>query len=156
MISLHTIYHVPRAEQATAVDELVRVTKAGGRTLVVYIWDRSPAMTAIFALRGRIGRVRRWLRRAPPVVPGPAAAGAAPPLYFHPQNYCWFRRAVAGRHGGRLSVWSAVSTQFQIRFITDDFFGRVTLALVKLLEAAFPWLAGRLGQYPLFIIDKEG
>ena len=32
--------------------------------------------------------------------------------------------------------------------------GRLTLAIVKRLEDRFPRLAGRFGQYPMFVIDK--
>lgn len=156
VISLHTIYHVPQAEQTDAIDELVRVTKTDGRIVVVYVWDKSPAMTVIFRIRGWLGRIRKWLRREPPTAPGAGLANSPPPLYFHPQNFAWFASQVASRHRARLAVWSAINTQFQVRFLTEGAAGRLTLALVKLLEAGFPWLAGRFGQYPLFIIKKRG
>jgi hypothetical protein len=77
-----------------------------------------------------------------------------PPLYFRPQNYDWFARNVAARHSARLRVWSAVSSAFQTRFLSDGMVGRLTIAVVKSFESAFPALAGRIGQYPIFIIDK--
>jgi hypothetical protein len=43
---------------------------------------------------------------------------------------------------------------FQVHFFSDHGFGRLTLAFVKKLESCFPWLAGRYGQYPMFVIDK--
>jgi len=152
-ISLHTIYHIPPGEQAAAVDELVRVTRAGGRVVIVYVWARSAAMEAAFALRGWLGRTRR-LGRASPVARPPGAGPAAPTLYFQPQDYGWFARHVARRHPVRLRVWSAVSGAFQARFFSDGITGRLSVAAVKLLENALPALAGRFGQYPLFVIDK--
>jgi SAM-dependent methyltransferase/uncharacterized protein YbaR (Trm112 family) len=152
VISLHTIYHVPQPEQTTAVDELVRVTRPGGRVIIVYAWGRSLAMDAVFKLRGWLGFLRR-LGRPSPVA---AAAGAknSPPLYFHPQNHDWFARDVAARHSARLKVWSAVSKAFQTRFLSDGLMGRLSIAAVEFLENTLPAFAGRVGQYPMFVIDK--
>ncbi|HUJ44914.1 MAG TPA: class I SAM-dependent methyltransferase [Opitutaceae bacterium] len=155
VISLHTIYHVPQPEQTTAVDELVRVTRSGGRVVIVYVWAYSLAMDAIFKLRGWLGFVRR-LGRPPPVAgaAGGAAAKGVPSLYFRPQDHDWFAHDVAARHSARLKVWSAVSKAFQTRFVSDGLIGRLTIAAVKLFENVLPGVAGRIGQYPMFIIDK--
>lgn len=156
VISLHTIYHVPQTEQTNAVDELVRVTRPGGRVLIVYVWARSWAMTVVFKLRGWLGYIRR-LGRASPVSGSTKAAvdGAMPELYFHPQNYDWFASEVASRHGAKLRVWSAVSSTFQTRFFTKNIVGRITIRLVVFFEDRFPQLAGRIGQYPLFVITRS-
>ena len=154
VISLHTIYHIPKNEQTTAVDELVRVTRPGGRVIIVYVWGRSLAMDAVFRLRGWLGFIRRLGR--PPSIATAIQSGAAkpPPLYFHPLNHDWFAGDVAARHAARLRVWSAVSKAFQTRFVSDGPAGRLLIAAVELLEDALPGLAGRIGQYPMFVIDK--
>jgi len=154
VISLHTVYHVPRAEQSAAIDELVRVTRPGGRVVVVYVWASSLLMNVIFGLRGVLGRIRRSLRAKAPAAPAPAPA-ANPPIYFSPQDHAWFERDLARRHAARLKVWSAVSMLFQARFFTDDRLGRLSMKLIERLEDWFPRLAGRYGQYPMFIIDKR-
>lgn len=154
VISLHTIYHVPQPEQTGAVDELVRVTRPGGRVVIAYVWGYSWAMSAVFRVRGWLG----WLRRMgrPSLVAEEAAAArdtGMPDLYFHPQNHDWYAREVASRHAAKLRVWSAVSTAFQTRFFVPGFAGRLVMRLVIAFETAFPWLAGRVGQYPLFVIN---
>ncbi|HXB02508.1 MAG TPA: class I SAM-dependent methyltransferase [Opitutaceae bacterium] len=155
VISLHTVYHVPQTEQTAAVDELVRVTKPGGRVVIVYVWASSVAMNFSFALRRKLGRIKHALRpKGDAVACGTSSASATPPLYFSPQNHNWFAREIAGKHGAKLRVWSAVSMLFQIHFFSDHGFGRLTLALVKKFEDYFPRLAGRYGQYPMFVIDK--
>jgi len=155
VISLHTIYHVPQTEQTAAVDELVRVTKPGGRVVIVYVWASSVAMNFSFALRRKFGRIKHALRpKGGPVASAPPSASDIPPLYFSPQNHNWFAREIASRHGAKLRVWSAASLLFQLHFFSDRGFGRLTLALVKKLEDFFPRLAGRYGQYPMFVIDK--
>jgi SAM-dependent methyltransferase len=156
VISLHTVYHVPQAQQTSAVDEIFRVTKPGGRAVVVYTWDSSAAMAAVFRLRGMLGWVRRRLqhRGAPAPDVGAPSADAMPSLYFQPQNYAWFARDLAARHRARLRVWGALSTTFQTRFLSDGARGRWLVAVVRWAENCFPWLAGRFGQYPMFVIDK--
>lgn len=155
VISLHTVYHVPCAEQSAAVDELVRVTKPGGRVVIVYVWASSIAMNLSFALRRALGRIKHALcPKGGPVASGTSSASATPALYFSPQNHNWFAREIAGKHGAKLKVWSAVSMLFQAHFFSDHGLGRLTLALVKKIEDCFPWLAGRYGQYPMFVIDK--
>jgi len=154
-ISLHTIYHIPPGQQTTAVDELARVTRPGGRVVIVYVWGRSLAMDMVFKVRGWLGFIRRLGRPSPVAgTRGDAASRGVPSLYFQPQNHDWFARDIAARHSARLRVWSAISTAFQTRFFTDGVVGRLSVAVVKTLEAAWPALAGRFGQYPMFIIDK--
>jgi SAM-dependent methyltransferase/uncharacterized protein YbaR (Trm112 family) len=155
VISLHTVYHVPQNEQVTAINELVRVTKPGGRVVVVYVWSSSVAMTMAFGLRGRLGHIRHAFHpKGSPEASAPKSEVTKPPLYFSPNGYDWFAVNIAGQHAVKLKVWSAVSALFQTHFFTDSAWGRLTMTLVKCLENWFPRLAGRYGQYPMFVIDK--
>ena len=45
---------------------------------------------------------------------------------------------------------------FQTRFFSPHRSGRMLLAVVKGMEDYFPWLCGRFGQYPMFVISKSG
>ena len=65
-------------------------------------------------------------------------------------------RDVAARHGARLRVWSAVSSTFQNRFVSAGVAGKGIITLVKIFEHWLPAVAGRVGQYPMFVIDKPG
>lgn len=154
VISLHTIYHLPPTEQAPAIDELVRVTQPGGRAVVVYVWSHSVAMSVAFAIRSFLGRVRRLGRKPQFPSAGPNVKEEARALYFQPQDHDWFVREVARRYSVKLRVWSAVSTAFQKRFVPEGRSGRMVIGLVKLLESAFPGIAGRVGTYPMFVIQR--
>ena len=146
VISLHTIYHVPQPEQTTAVDEVVRVTKSGGRVVIAYVWGTSAAMNLAFGVRGFLGRIRHKIR--PPAVPAgaPPASSERPALYFHPQNYDWYVREIAPRYHVRLRVWSSVSRVFLERFVDNAVGGRLVLGTIRFIENTFPFLAGRFGQ----------
>ena len=157
VISLHTVYHVPKTEQTCAIDELMRVCKPGGRVIVVYTWSASPAMDLIFGLRGFLGRVRRLGRPSPVAAPRssvPAGDSGKPKLFFCPQSYEWYRRELVPRYPVSLAVWSAVSSAFQVRFAPENLFGRSILRAVRMLEDLCPGLAGRYGQYPMFLFEK--
>lgn len=159
VISLHTIYHLPPEEQIKACDELLRVVRPAAPVLVVYVWRHAPFMRFADGLR-RFPRFVRRVLRSSRSHPAPAPTGlegvAAPPpaLFFHPCDHDWFVAHIAARHPVSLGVWSAVTSEFQSRFFTDDRRGRLLSAFVEKLEDAFPRWCGRMGQYPIWKFSK--
>lgn len=154
VISLHTIYHVPETQQATTVDELVRVVRPGGHVVIVYVWPRSVAMDLITSLRRSVGFVLRFGRtpRGCTQTTSVDANKTVPPsLYFKPQGFEWYRRAVAQKHRGRLRVWALADSY---RFLPNGISGKLCLVIVRCLESIAPGLAGRVGKYPMFVIKK--
>jgi SAM-dependent methyltransferase len=154
VISLHTIYHVPRAMAATAVDELVRVVRPGGRVVIVAIWASSPLMSV--AMKGRAGLEK--LKRALLGRPRPALFAEAKrehELYFAPFDYERYRGEIASRHDTSLRLWSATSAPFQKAFFADHRFGLLSAKLVLAAEQLFEPLAARYGQYPMFVVTKR-
>lgn len=152
VISLHTIYHVPEAQQATAVDELVRVVRPGGRVVIVYVWPRSLAMDFLTSLRSKLGIVLRLGRPPRGARAATTAAKTSPSLYFKPQGFDWYRRAVEKNHGAKLRVWALVDS---FRFLPDGVVGKLSLGLIRCLEGVMPRMAGRLGKYPMFVVKKS-
>ena len=116
-------------------------------------------MNFIETLRRLPRQTRRLLRRLrgrPSAAP--AEVDAIPPerpaLFFHPRDHAWFAAHIATRHAVALRVWSAVTSEFQSRFFTDDFRGRLLASLVMKLEGSFPRWCGRVGQYPIWKFSK--
>jgi SAM-dependent methyltransferase len=138
-ISLHTIYHVPRELQSTAIDELVRVLKPKGKLVVVYTWGASPIMRIVH----RLMRRREVERKAP----------EKPDLYYSPQGKDWFR-TLAARYPAKLKVWSATDLKFNEAFMRDTVAGRLMASLVILAEQVFDPVLARYGHYPLFVFSK--
>lgn len=175
-VSLHTIYHVPPQKQMTAFRELERVTRNGGRGVVVYSWGSSAWGARLSgptrALRAAPGRVRTglrpfvpnvlltWLRRCRPITAAAAGAHGTPSqaastYCFHAHNFKWYRSNVAAGGHWTLRVWRTLSLDFLKRNIPDRAAGRRFLGFVYRIENRFPALLGRIGQYPLFVFRKS-
>jgi len=131
----HVLYHVPEDEQAGALREMYRTLRRGGTCAVIYIWPRA------LRLRG--------------FTSAPEVDRAVPPLYFHPHEYKWMRRALPRQWKTDVRVWRSVGIGFTRRLIADNVLGAVLLRIVYWLEEAFPHALARLGRYPLILIRKS-
>jgi SAM-dependent methyltransferase len=148
-VSLHTVYHVPADEQRKALLELHRVLKPGGESVVVYSWGaRAPLMRATMwpfrAARGMRDLLRTLVGGGRP---------PAPPLYFHCHPYSWFA-SQDWPFELDVRVWRSLSVPCLQMYVHRWLFGRGWLAMLYGLEERFPRMAGRLGQYPAFILRK--
>jgi len=154
VISLHTIYHVPRAMAATAVNELVRVIRAGGRVVIVATWASSALLQVIMKGRSALGKLRRALLARPRPVAF-ADTQQAHELYYAPYDYNRYCSEIASRHDARLRLWSATSTPFPKYFFANNRFGLLSAKLVLAAEQLFEPLAARYRKYPTFVVSKR-
>lgn len=81
----------------------------------------------------------------------PESAPQTPYVYFH--RYGYFARALKDCNL-RLAVWRSVHTAWTRAHIHPPA-GEKRLRRIYQFEERHPVLAGRLGQYPLFIIEKQ-
>ena len=167
VISLHTVYHIPKAEQTQAVAEAYRVLRPGGKAVIVYSWKDAPLMYGSMRAWRRLMRVMRRLRNkrsgAAPV--GAAANGAAangavadnpahPELFIAQQKYDWYARELRQPFRAQLKVYSALSRSFSNTFLREKTFGKQVAGLIFRLEGWLPGFFGRFGQYPTFVLHK--
>jgi len=152
-ISLHTIYHVPKDEQQQAFEELFRVLEPEGKAVVVYHWgDYSPAMN-ILMFHYQLARLLRKVFRVFNKSMSSPTTSVEPKLYFHAHRYSWFTRP-SWRLPFELVPWRSVSVPFLKFYIHPRLFGQQFLSFIFAFEERFPHLAGRLGQYPMFVFQK--
>lgn len=159
VLSLHTIYHVPEDEQGVAFREIYRVLKPGSSAVVVYSWGiNSPLMNLTlfpFKIMQMLKAfVIRILSKRNNTRLMKSSEDYQPKLYFHAHNYKYLARQIRG-FDFDISVWRSVSVSFTKTYIHSYLFGKQALALIYWLEDKFPYMAGRLGQYPLFVIKKR-
>ena len=162
VISLHTLYHVPADEQKNALQEIYRVLKPGARAVVVYSWG---SHSVLMRLASQDHRINRAIIKALAFLKGLRKKGMLdqsserppdPPvnLYFYVHPYSWFMRVLGTLGPFKLACWRSASVEFQRAYIHDWLYGRQILAIIFWFEDKFPWLFGRLGQYPMFVIRK--
>ncbi|MBN8676509.1 MAG: class I SAM-dependent methyltransferase [Chitinophagales bacterium] len=151
-ISLNTIYHIPKDEQLTAVNELYRILMPKGKGVIVYEWFKhSPWMNFwLLPSRGFMfikNRVNRLISKL--------SKGGAPKklLYFHAHPYSYFKNNLPFEF--KLGVWRSVSVPFMKIYIHKNLMGKKILNWLYNKEEKEPEKCGLKGEYPLFIIEKK-
>lgn len=144
IISLHTLYHVPQAEQSKAFDELYRVLKPGGKSVVVYSWGKHAFLMKLFLFPFKL--VKRTLEKM---------RNKKAVLYFYAHPFSWFKKTLVPQYSTQLYVWRSVNVPFLKIYIHRWLLGRQLLKLIYRLEEKYPKLMGRMGAYPMFVTQKK-
>jgi len=150
-ISLHTVYHVPREEQKQAVDELIRVTKAGSRALVIYNWGWHSWFTNVM-----LAPVWAWrlAKRVFKLVARSMSKDRAPDTYFYAYSPGWFRSQEWKAKSLEITVWRGLTTQFTQFYIHEGLGGRKLVRWFQNWEDKHPKSAGKWGYFPMLIFQK--
>jgi ubiquinone/menaquinone biosynthesis C-methylase UbiE len=143
-VSLHTLYHVPKEEQAKAFAELYRVLKPGGTSVIVYSWGSRSLLMNVFLLPFK---AYSYLKRK-------VATQNVQSLYFYAHSYQWFCQEIQAKYQTKLYSWRSVNVPFLKVFIHQKFGGKLLLKFIYWLEEHCPYLMGRFGAYPLFVSKK--
>jgi ubiquinone/menaquinone biosynthesis C-methylase UbiE len=171
IVSLHTIHHVPMEDKLPAYEELYRTLTPGNSMVVVNGWTKAPLMTRLSPFMDFMKRFRGWWLRKVKKQPlkdaetsgktaefseAPEAETTKPPegTYVQKMTAAWLIQALEGRMDYEILVWRSVSVRFLRSVIYPDWGGRFWLKVLFLLEEIFPRLLGRIGQYPLVVVNK--
>ncbi len=163
VVSLHTLHHLPAADQEQAYFDLYRVLAAGSTAVVVNGWTNSTLMRAaqpLMTLMGRLGA--RFTRPGKPAaVPAPAQTTTRPDArptgtYIHKQDAAWLRGLLSSKIPFEIRVWRSVNVRFLRTVIHTALGGRFALRLLYWLEERFPRWFGEKGQYPMVVIRRSG
>jgi SAM-dependent methyltransferase len=146
VVSLHTIYHVPADEQENAFLEIQRVLRPGRSGVIVYTWEDALLSRMLLLPAWPLQQAMRLVRRL---------RGNGEPLYFRPHSYAWF----ANRRwpfSSRVLTWRSLSVLPMRVYVHQRLGGAAVLRAVQRIEERFPELMGRIGQYPLIVMEKAG
>jgi len=170
IVSLHTVHHVPMEDKLPAYDEMYRTLNPGRRMVVVNGWTNAPLMTSLSGFMQFMRRLRGWwLRRrkksdeaanqteqvqAKSETSAEEKPTAPTGTYIQKLNAEWLTEALTGRMDFEILVWRSVSVAFLRSVIYPDWGGRFWLKVLFWLEEHFPRLLGRIGQYPLVVVNK--
>lgn len=162
IVSLHTLHHLPVADQERAYMDLYRVLAPGSSAVVVNGWTVSPLMRAARPLVALMERLGGWVARlrgksqekAPVVEKAPPAAPRPSGTYIRKQDPAWLRGLLGERIPFEIRVWRSVSVRFLRAVVHAPLGGRFALRLLYGLEERFPHFFGEKGQYPMVIIQR--
>ena len=153
-VSLHTIYHTPADEQATAFREIHRVLAPGATAAVVYCWKSLAVKLAMLPAK-LLQTPGKFLQRMMRDKSNAAAGGRSRSrIYYHAHSRAWFSKNL-GDLPSEIRVWRSIDVPLLKAYIHSWTFGKMLLRLVYQAEEWFPRLLGRFGAYPLIVLRKE-
>jgi ubiquinone/menaquinone biosynthesis C-methylase UbiE len=171
IVSLHTIHHVPVEDKIPAYEGLYRTLAPGKQMVVVNGWTNSPMMARLKRFMNMMKRIRQWWLRkikhqktkpsdgktsvADLVEVGSPESTQKPSgTYVQKLDAKWLSAALKGKMDFTILVWRSVSVAFLRAVIYPEWGGRFWLKLLYGLEELFPRYFGRVGQYPLLVVNK--
>ena len=135
--------------------------------VVVDGWTNAPLMVSSKRFMAGMQRLRGWWERKIKKEPAEAASpsihsgkpspdGKARPTGTFVEKFDadGLIALLTGKMDFEILVWRSVSVAFLRAVIYPDWGGRFWLKILFWLEERFPRLLGRVGQYPLVVINK--
>ena len=146
----HTLYHVPKNEQKTAVEEMYRVAKPESTIAIVYsLFYRSWFMNiSLFPIQ--LYRVARHFAGKAYV----RIFSTKPRLYFYPHSIKWFKRNFSFSTNIEFYCWRSTNKYFLNLFIHKNLGGKKILSWLRKSEDKYPKFWGKIGEYPVIVISK--
>jgi ubiquinone/menaquinone biosynthesis C-methylase UbiE len=165
VVSLHTLHHLPSADQKTAYLDLNRVMAPASTGVIVNGWTDSALMRST----AWMVKLSEWFGKRIAVLRGkqPAEARSKPEkksvptspkdptgTYIQKLDAGWLRQQIGGVVNYEVRVWRSVNVRFLRAVIHTATGGRYWLRLLYWLEESFPQFMGEKGQYPLIVMKK--
>jgi len=146
----HVIYHIDKDQQHKAIRELIRVTKPGGRIVVIYSnQDSMPKRVA--RVKGKIPLLRTLKRAKPNREPG---ARNRPPLYFYAHPLSWWSQ-FDDECEVDIKPWDVMSNVEEEAILINDEIASLGYRVCAWFENRYPQKAGRWWSYPLVLLTKK-
>jgi len=150
----HVIYHIDIDLQEKAIEELIRVTKPGGRVVVIYA-NPDSLIDRIIENKRKLPLLWRLRRREKSLSQGSTESKSGrPPLYFALHSLQWWQRFDTKCHVS-LIPWYVMSSAYEKELLWSDGMAAVAYRMCSWLEKKHPGLAVRWWQYPVIILEKR-
>jgi SAM-dependent methyltransferase/uncharacterized protein YbaR (Trm112 family) len=149
VVSINTLYHIPKDEQINAFREMYRVMKPGSSGILIYSWGRRSHLNNFLVLPQKIWRkTKTFFQRATKY------SGYDPDLlYFHAHPRSYFTKERLGFEPD-LKVSRLISVPVQKFWIHGALGGKAMLRAIYRLEDRKPEWCGKVGEYPMFVFKK--
>jgi len=161
LVSLHTLHHIPPAEQPDAYAGLARVLKPGRTGVVVNAWTAPLLMKRMGWLVELMDRLNGLIKRFSSRKEVPLPEEKTKPAHSKPTGTFtqhitpeWLKEKLAGRVSFKIMVWRSASVRFMRSVIQPWLFGKLWLRWLYEQEEKDPEYYGENGQYPSIVISK--
>jgi hypothetical protein len=121
---------------------MLRLTKPGGRVVVIYANPRSP-----FTIPGEL---MRWWKKFGGKM---SSRSRAPELYYYAHSLDWWRR-FEGRGRVSFAPWEIIGSRPARALLKTDAVASAFYRAARAIEDRWPTIAAKIWQYPIVIIDK--
>ena len=143
-LSVHTIYHMPKDMQASAVRRLLHVTKRGKPVVIIY---SNPDILVKKVLTLCKRAMRLFKKHAP-------NGNTDQNLYFYSHSHDWWRQFedVADI---KMYPWRSFSSRHQKMLFPDNIIGKLMFKVLFFLEDRFPVFFVRHFKYAMIVMRKK-
>lgn len=146
----HVIYHIDKVHQARAIKELIRVTRPGGRIVIIYANPDSLPDRAV-RLKGRLPVLWKLKRKNQNYQPDP---DCPPPLYYFAHPLSWWSQFSDQCHV-EIRPWDAVGNAQEEALLVNDRIASYGYQLFSWFEDHYPDRAARWWSYPILMLTKK-
>jgi len=148
VICQHGLFHVQKKMQSKAMYELVRIARPGSKIAIVYDWFFHSLLMNLTLGPFQLYRIMRHYT-------GHLYARIFKKnkLYFYSHSPGWFYKNNPGIKM-RMYVWRSINKHFADIYIHEKFGGKALINYIWQMEKKHPETMGRIGEYPVIVIEK--
>jgi ubiquinone/menaquinone biosynthesis C-methylase UbiE len=147
----HTLYHVPRKDQETAVNEMYRVAKRDAKIVIIYSWFYHSWFMNISLNVVQLYRIARHFAGKLYV----RLLNTRPRLYFYAHSPRWFRNTFSFGKDIEFYCWRSTNKYFMNLYIHKSLFGAKILERLMKIEDTRSKFMSRFGEYAAIVITKK-
>jgi ubiquinone/menaquinone biosynthesis C-methylase UbiE len=151
IISQHTLYHIPKNDQKTAVEEMYRVAKPDSKIVIIYSWFYHSWFMNITLNIIQIYRILRHFSGKIYI----RLFKSKPRLYFYSHSPRWFKKSFSFSNNIEFFCWRSTNKYFMNLYIHKLLFGKQILNKLIEIEDKYSRFMSHFGEYPAIIITKK-
>ena len=151
VLSQHTLYHIPKDDQLSAVNDMYRVAKPGSRIVIIYSWFYHSWFMNISLNLIQLYRILRHYTGKLYV----RIVKSKPRLYFYPHSPKWFKKSFGFSNNIKFYCWRSTNKYFLDLYIHKWLFGERILKRIMKIEDKYSEFMSKFGEYPAIVISKN-
>lgn len=153
VVSMHTLYHVPKERQALGVNEMVRVCKEGRNVVIAYNWGWHSMLMNIALFPSRLIRLIKRLTKS---LGKKEDNSTVQSLYFYSHSRSYFRKNTPKEAELQFYIQKSLHENFIKLYLGENVRSKSFLKWLFKQEDKHPHFFGKHGAFPLLVFRKSG